>query len=40
MKLTKIQLNRDNRMIRAGFGKNNGNWFVRIDLWFIGIRVS
>jgi hypothetical protein len=40
MKLTKIQLDRDNRMIRAGFGKNNGNWFVRIDLWFIGIRVS
>lgn len=40
MTLTKINLDKDNRMLRAGFGKNNGNWFLRIDLWFIGIRLS
>ena len=40
MTLTKINLDKDNRMLRAGFGKNNGNWFLRIDLWFVGIRVS
>ena len=25
-------------MIRIGFGKHDGNWFFRIDLWFIGYR--
>lgn len=34
----KIPLDKDNRMIRIGFGKNKGNWFFRIDLWYIGIK--
>ena len=25
-------------MIRIGFGKHDGNWFFRIDFWFIGYR--
>jgi hypothetical protein len=40
MQLTKLMLDKDNRMLRLGLGKNNGSWFVRIDLWFIGIRIT
>ena len=40
MKITKIELDEKNRMVRFGFGKHDGNWFVRLDLWFIGIRLS
>ena len=34
-----IQLNSDNRMVRIGFGLNEGRWFYRIDFWFFGIRI-
>lgn len=40
MKLTKINLDQNNRMLRIGFGQNEGRWFARIDLWYIGIRLS
>lgn len=40
MKFTKIPLDEKNRMLRLGIGKNDGNWFVRIDVWFFGIRLS
>lgn len=40
MKLTKIDMDKPNRMIRFGFGKNNGNWFMRLDLWCIGLRIT
>ena len=40
MKLTKINLDQNNRMLRIGFGRNEGRWFARIDLWYIGIRLS
>lgn len=40
MTLTKIPLDKDNRMFRIGFGKNNGTWFFRIDLWSIGLRIK
>lgn len=40
MKLTKILLDKDNRMLRIGFGRNNGNQFFRIDLWFFGYRLT
>jgi hypothetical protein len=40
MTLTKIPLDKDNRMLRAGFGKNDGKWFARIDIWFIGLRIT
>ena len=40
MKLTKIKLNSDDRMLRIGFGKNKGNWFARIDVWFVGFRLT
>jgi hypothetical protein len=36
----KIPLDKDNRMLRFGFGKNEGRWFVRIDLWFAGFRLT
>lgn len=36
--ITKIILDKDNRMLRIGFGKNCGIWFFRIDLWYVGYR--
>ncbi len=35
-----IHLNKDNRMLRIGFGKHEKKWFARLDLWFIGIRLK
>ena len=39
-KLHKINLNRNNRMLRIGFGYHEGNPFFRIDLWWIGMRIT
>ena len=36
---SKIKLDNQNRMLRFGFGKHKGIWFIRIDLWWIGIRM-
>lgn len=38
MIITKILLDKDNRLFRCGFGKHNGVWFFRIDLWTRGYR--
>ena len=35
-----IKLNRENRMLRFGFGKNKSIWFIRLDLWLCGIRIT
>ena len=40
MTLTKIDLDRQHRMLRIGVGKNDGNWFARIDLWYVGYRIT
>lgn len=32
MTFTKIPLDKNNRMLRLGFGLNEGKWFLRIDL--------
>ena len=40
MKITKIPLNKDNRMLRLGFGKHDSKWFIRLDLWFAGFRIN
>ncbi len=40
MKLTKLTLDQSNRMVRAGLGKNNGKWFARVDLWWVGLRLT
>lgn len=40
MTITKILLDSNNRMVRFGFGKNDGKWFIRIDLWVVGIRIN
>ena len=40
MTLTKIELNKDNRMLRIGVGLNEGNWFARVDLWCVGFRIT
>lgn len=38
--IDKIILDKYNRMLRIGFGKHNGNWFFRIDLWWVGFRLK
>lgn len=38
--IIRIPLNRDNRMLRFGVGKNYGHWFVRIDLWWVAWRFT
>lgn len=40
MKVSKIILDKQNRMVRIGLGKNEGRWFFRIDLWFVGYRLT
>ena len=40
MKITKSPLDKKNRMIRVGFGLHDDKWFLRVDLWFIGFRLS
>ena len=39
MKVHRLHLDVDNRMLRFGFGKFCGKWFIRLDLWFIGWRL-
>jgi len=38
--IEKIPLDSDNRMLRFGFGKHKGKWFLRIDLWWKGFRLK
>lgn len=38
--MTYIPLDKFNRMLRIGFGKNMNKWFFRVDLWFFGLRWS
>lgn len=40
MQITKIPMDAKNRMIRLGGGLNDGKWFVRIDLWVVGYRLT
>ena len=40
MRLTKIPLDTNNRMLRIGFGKHDGRWYARVDLWFFGVRIN
>lgn len=40
MKLTKIDLDQNNRMLRVGFGKHDGKWFFRVDLWYTALRIT
>jgi len=40
MTIDKIKLDQNNRTIRIGFGKHDGNWFFRIDLWYRGYRIK
>lgn len=40
VKFDTMYMDENNRMVRIGFGKNNGKMFFRVDFWFIGFRVS
>jgi hypothetical protein len=39
MRFEILNLDKDDRMLRIGFGKNRGLWFFRIDLWYKGFRL-
>jgi hypothetical protein len=36
----KIKMSQGDRMIRLGLGQHKGTFFIRIDLWFVGFRLS
>lgn len=38
--ITKIAMPSNNRMLRVGVGKHMGDWFFRIDMWWIGYRLT
>lgn len=41
VQFTKIPLDVNNRMFRPiAVGKNEGRWFIRTDLWFVGYRLT
>lgn len=40
MKITKLKLESGNRMLRIGFGQNDHKLFFRVDLWFVGYRLT
>jgi hypothetical protein len=40
LQFTTIVLDPDNRMVRAGAGKHEGKWFIRIDVWYKGFRIT
>jgi hypothetical protein len=35
-----LPLDAKNRMLRFGFGLHDGHPFLRIDLWWFGVRFS
>jgi hypothetical protein len=40
LNITTLHLDRQNRMLRIGFGKHDGKWFFRVDMWCIGCRIT
>lgn len=34
-----IPMTPGNRMLRIGLGQHEGRWFLRLDLWFFGVRL-
>lgn len=38
--ITKLHMDKGNRMLRLGCGQNEGRWFVRLDLWWVGFRLT
>lgn len=40
MKVTRIDMDNQNTMVRFGFGKHEGHWFLRLDLWRVGFRIT
>lgn len=40
MTFTKITNTPNNELVRIGFGRHAGTWFIRLDLWRVGVRVT
>jgi hypothetical protein len=38
--ITTITLPANNKMLRVGVGTHWGKWFLRIDLWTVGYRLT
>lgn len=35
-----IEMKAGNRMVRLGAGQHDGKWFIRVDLWWVGVRLA
>lgn len=40
MTVSKIKMDSKNRMARIGVGLHDGKFFARIDLWWVGFRIT
>lgn len=40
LEYVRIPLDRNSRMLRLGVGRHDGRWFIRVDLWAVGYRLS
>ena len=40
LQFTKINIDPDHRLVRFGFGRYKGLWFIRVDFWSIGFRIN
>jgi hypothetical protein len=40
MTVTRIPMIPGYRMARLALGQNKHRWFLRIDLWFVGYRIT
>ena len=38
--ITRIDMKPGERMLRIGLGQNKGRWFARLDLWWVGWRLT
>lgn len=35
-----VRMQPGNRMVRIGCGRHAWCWFVRVDLWWVGLRLT
>ena len=40
MKFNTIVMTPGDRIVRLGVGQHKGTWFIRLDLWWAGFRLS
>lgn len=40
VRVTWIVMEPGNRMLRPAIGRKNYRWFIRLDLWRVGVRIT